>query len=427
MQRKDTVRRHLPSRGALIRLVVFAGLPLLSAASPILVIPSLTAALGAPGWGAIAVGQSVGTFGALLVSFGWAIEGSSRAAASDAADRRQLYRDSVGSRSITAAAALPAVVLIACLVPTTHPSDAAVMALATALSGALPTWYFIGTGQPVLLALFDTVPRVLAAVVAAVVLPFVPEGWVYPTILLSFTLISAVLAVRTIAGTFLAPPTRQHARQLRRNVLIVLSSAVSSGYGSLSLTLVTVASPLATIDYAAGTRVLALGTSFAGSLSNAVQSWVSSPVLSQSHLMKRRRTALLGSSCAGGVAAIGLYIAFPAVASVLFSDRIQLSSAAQAFVCACLWLIVIGMSASFHVLIPSATTRTVAISGIVTTCVGVPLLLIGAAFGNAEGALLGLMCTEIVSTSIQLGACVKLFVVHARAAGSAGGSLPEPA
>ena len=389
---------------------------MLSAASPILVIPSLTAALGATGWGAIAVGQSIGAFGALLVSFGWAIEGPSRAAASDMADRRLLYRDSMASRSITSTVALPAVVLIAYLVPTAHPIDAALMALAGALSGALPTWYFIGTGQPVLLALFDTLPRLLAAIVAAVVLPWVPQGWVYPTTLLSFVVMSSFIAVRVIAGVFLALPTPQHLRVLGRSVLIVLSSAISSGYGSLSLTLVTVASPLATVDYAAGTRVLALGTSFAGSLSNALQSWVSSPLLSEDQLVRRRRTALLTSAGAGGLSAIALYLAFPAISAVLFSGRIHVSHATRALICTCLWLIIMGMSASFHVLIPSATTRTVAISGIVTACVGVPLLVIGARLGNAEGALLGLVCTEIVSTSIQLGACIRLFIRHARVA-----------
>ena len=407
---QDSVARSRRIRGAaLLRLSVFAGLPLLSAASPILVIPSLTAVLGARGWGAIAVGQSVGTFGALLVSFGWSIEGPSRAAASDHGERRILYGESMASRLLTSVLTLPLTVVVAFLVPTPDRPAASLMALAAAASGLLPTWFFIGTGQPIRLALFDTIPRVLAAIVAVVLLPLVRQGWVYPTVLLSTICIAAGVSSKLLTGAFFKRPNLGHLQQLRASGLLVLSSLISSGYGSLSLTFVAAASPLAAVDYAAGTRVLALATSFAGSISNALQGWVSSARHPEGELYRRRGLALSGSVVGGGLAASVLFISFPLVSSFLFSGRVSLSATEKACVAICLWLIVIGMSASFHVLIPSRKTRAVALSGIATTIVGVPTLIIGSHLGRAEGALIGLTMTETLSTTIQILACITVF------------------
>jgi O-antigen/teichoic acid export membrane protein len=202
---------------------VFAALPILSALSTLLIIPSITNVLGSAGWSSLAVGQSVGMFAALIVNFGWSVDGPGRVAGRSREERSRIFRLSLTSRFITCIIALPVAGLIAYFAAPAFRTSSALIAVATALAGALPSWYFIGIGSPFSLAIFDTIPRFLAAFASVFVLVVLPSEYVYPIILLTMMSTSIVVSAVRISGRTLIVPSRADWVLLRRNSVLVFS------------------------------------------------------------------------------------------------------------------------------------------------------------------------------------------------------------
>ena len=139
-------------------------MPFLALLAPFLFLPVLARLAGADAWVAIALGQSVGGFAALVAGLGYA---DPRAAAGRG---RLGAAGAVASSPPACTPALPAwlvaaaggVVVAALLAPDDHRAEAAVMAGAMSLSALAPTWYWIGVGRALPILWSEVLPRMVA-------------------------------------------------------------------------------------------------------------------------------------------------------------------------------------------------------------------------------------------------------------------------
>lgn len=123
-------------------------------------IPIVIRSAGPEGWASIALGQSVGGIGAVLVSLGWGVSGPMKLAAADVADHAALLRTSFLTRSL---AGLPVAVVsaaISLLLTPSHHLEAVLGCLTTLALAFNSTWYFLGKSDPVGLLVLDALPRV---------------------------------------------------------------------------------------------------------------------------------------------------------------------------------------------------------------------------------------------------------------------------
>lgn len=117
---------------------------------------------------AVAVGQSLGAVGMVIIDFGWSISGSAAVARMPGVElRANLYARSLGARLWLA---IPALVTTCAGAAWLSPSPLTLLqAVVGASAGFSAAWYFIGVSEPRALMLYETVPRAAAAVCAVIV------------------------------------------------------------------------------------------------------------------------------------------------------------------------------------------------------------------------------------------------------------------
>lgn len=149
-----------PSAGSWSKRLLFL-LPLLVQALVTLgTIPIVIVSAGPEKWAAIALGQSVGGIGAVLVSLGWGVSGPMKLASLEIAEHAQLLRMSFLTRSL---AGLPVALIltgVSVLITADHHLEAALGCLTTLLLAFNSTWYFLGKSDPVGLLKLDALPRI---------------------------------------------------------------------------------------------------------------------------------------------------------------------------------------------------------------------------------------------------------------------------
>lgn len=373
--------RALPIR----RLTGFLGLPLISAIAPFLVLPVLLSQVGTQAWAAIAIGQSVGTGASAVVLLGWPVIGPTLVA-EDPGRQHRLFADSVVSRLTVLAVAAPVAMLLAgVLAPGGQRPTALLMALASALLGLSPSWFFIGTGRPGAIARWDTVPRVGATGVAAFLVGLVPWAWLYPAVL---AVTSAVLVVAVSARYGERGPIRP----LRTTATVVRqqwAAASVSGQAALTATLpmalLATVAPGAVAGFAAIDRVARLTTFVLTPVGQAFQGWVSEPSPDRP---RRRRTALLVTVAAGVLLATAFLIGADELLRVLFAAKIEVPYLAVVCEAGAIVGVSLGLTLGFHHLVPLRLSNWLALStavGIVVASTG--MVLLAPRFGVAGGAL----------------------------------------
>lgn len=231
----------------LAKLLGFTGFPLLALAIPIILFPVVARLTDEAGWSSVLAGQAIGTFAGTLVLWGWNIEGPVRIARSaHPTDRAAIYMDSLRTRIVLLIVVVPIVTLLVALVST--PSsfvDALSMALAAMLAGVSPAWFCIGLGKPRFLAQYDTIPRVIATLLATPLLLLTRQIWIFPVLLVLAISLALVLFHRRIGaeGGWLPESISGALKEIRRQLSTAGINVAANIYAS---------SP---VPIAAGTRV----------------------------------------------------------------------------------------------------------------------------------------------------------------------------
>jgi O-antigen/teichoic acid export membrane protein len=372
----------------------------LAALTPLLAIPSITHHVGAVGWGAVAIGQAVGTFTMVVVTFGWSTTGSTTAALTQPGDRPSLYRESVYSRLVIAAFALPLSCVICVLIaPADHRAVVLLTCLGFGIWGLSPTWYYTGTGQASRVAAYETLPKLAAALGCVLSLQFVHSALVYGACFLGAGCISSVVSAFRIVGRLPWSPPSELRAHLQGNATLTVGRVVAGGFSTLAVPLVAGVSPSAVPLFAAAERFRSFAWMGINSVSMAFQGWIGGNGPGEP-MRKRQRRALLATTGTGVIAGLGLAIGLPAVDQWIFSGEVEVPALLATVAGGTTAVVAVSISLTFHYLGPAKDGRTVLLGALAGSVIGVPAIALLAARAGARGASIGVLIAEVAVLSV---------------------------
>lgn len=384
--------------GVLGRLVGFTVLPLLALVMPFLLMPTISAMVGTPGWSSVYAGQSVGVIASVLILWGWNVDGTVAVAqTTDAAERAGLYARSMRTRLLLAAVLTPLAALVAGLLfaKPGFAGETAAMTVAYAVLGLSPAWYCVGAGRPVLLALYDALPRFVATVGAAVLLPVTGQLWVFPALMIVASAVALVVFQRRYApGRPWWPTGRGTLAELgeqRHTAGINLAGQV---YAMTPAPIANATLPAAPAGALSTTdQLYRLGLFSAVALGNALQGWTLEPGIAD---RRRRHLVALAAHAALGVAGIGvLLVAGPPVGAFLSSGQGTPTAGL---------LLMYGLAFAFlstatplirNLLIPAGHQPLVLRVTLIAAALGLAVMVLAGLAGVAEGVAGGMAASEL--------------------------------
>lgn len=392
------------SPGLARRILAFAGLPFLSLLTPFLFLPLLARVAGAEAWLAIAVGQSVGAFLALIVALGYNTVGPTMVALVAPENKPSLLRRSVLARAtLFLPCAAIAVTISMVIAPASHGIEAGTMSLAMVLTGLSSAWYMIGLGRAGLIVLYEILPRILATAAAAAALVLWGQVIWYPMLLIAAGVVSVVwYLLRTVGMSALVQKRPGEIREVMAfNRSAMATEIVAGAYNSLAVTFVSLtASTAQAASYVSGDKLYRIGQYSASALGNALQGWVVEDDRAQ--FANRARRALLLHT-ALGVVGFAMFAGFgPWLSAVLFGETVAIDEPTALGLGVATFAIAVGTALGRVILIGLGARREFLTCVIIGASFGVPaILVLSAAFGAAGGAW-GLAIGELASITSQL-------------------------
>lgn len=404
-------------KSLMTRFAGFIGFPLLALAIPLVLLPVIARITDSSGWSSTLAGQAIGIFAGTVILWGWNIDGPVRIArASREEIRAAIYVTSLRTRILLFLVAVPAVTALVAVVSSPGAfTDAISMALASALAGLSPSWFCIGLGKPRLLAIYDTLPRVLATVAAAPLLLLTRQIWIYPVLLLLCVAIALLAFHRQIGATgrWFPLPGSGAFRELRGQLSTAGINVAANAYGSSPVPIAsgTRVSDVAAASFGSGDQLFRYGTFAIAAMGNTFQSWTIEPGIPN---RRQRQTAaitahaVLGLSGAGILALLG-----PWASSLIFG----LDKQAAQSVCVIYGVAYIFLSVSTplirNLLIPGGRQQLVLGATIATAVVGIAAMVTAGAFGSAEGIAWGMALGEAAMFFFLLPAALREYgAVH---------------
>ncbi|KQR21167.1 lipopolysaccharide biosynthesis protein [Microbacterium sp. Leaf151] len=383
------------------RLVGFTLIPAVAAVSPLLVLPAVSRSAGPDGWASAIAGESVGTFAAIAVAYGWTTVGPALISiAPDDTRRGRLYRDAILVRLLTSLVALPLLVVVCVLVAAPgYGLLAALMGLQGALIGLSFTWFSVGVGDPRSILFYDALPRLGVAVLSMVAILSGLPVEVYPLAGILVTVVGTTLFSLRLLRRYPSPwpPLREVPGLFRVGAPVALNDAALGAYSSVPTPLVNViATGTAAAGFASADKMAKLGQFLPLTLANALQSW--SAEVGGGARLRRLKVALALHGGFGVLGMIVLGLFGPPVSALMFGDP----AAAPLGVCFALGLAFamysLRTSMTRHVLFPAGEQTAVMRATLAATVVGIPLMVAGGALFGPLGVAAGYALTESIST-----------------------------
>jgi O-antigen/teichoic acid export membrane protein len=389
------------------RLAGFVAVPLISAIAPLVVIPAITAQLGGAAWASVAVAQSVGSAGGVLVELGWGLNGPQRVAKAAPKSRSRIYALSVGTKALVAIPTLiPVLAITAFVAPSDVPSSL-VLAIAFMLSAFSPAWYLIGEGLPARILLIDAVPRLAAASMAALLIGFFGATLaIYAGLMLIAAAIPPWLGWR-FSRARVSVITGLGRRRLfwlvRAQGYALGGRAASALYIALPVALVGLSSPSSLVLFSAAERLMRLSLALLQSVPNSLQAWVGSVAASDPASRKRRvRRAIAGNVVVGLIAGAGFAALAPWVSTWLFSGEANLGHELSILAGIVILITCSSRATGGLGLVAQGNIRAVAFSAACGAIVGIPGILILSHLLGAAGGFLGEVLAESTVIFIQI-------------------------
>jgi O-antigen/teichoic acid export membrane protein len=392
------------ARGLSRRILAFAGVPFLALIAPFLFLPVLARVAGAEAWVAIAVGQSVGGFVALVSGLGYPTLAPPQVAIASAERRRRFLATSLHTRvPIWLVGAIVGAVIAALLAPRSHGAEAAIMAASISLAGLAPTWYWIGVGRALPILWFEVLPRMVATLVATGIL-LAGGGLLWYPVLLGIAMIAgpAVVYARFAGREVFRPARADIGAVYRLHPPAVIAETAAGAYNALAVTLVTAVTPLTqSARYVSGDKVYRIGQYAVTALGNALQGWVAEALEHRDILGRRLRIAVLLHAALGILGLIAFTLMGPLVTSILFGDAVAIDGlTALGFGVATLG-ISLGTACGRIGLVTIGARKTFMVCVLIAAGIGVAGLLVGGALWGADGAACGLGIAELASGLLQ--------------------------
>lgn len=383
------------------RLIGFTLLPALAAVSPLLVLPIVSRVAGPAGWSSAIAGESIGTFAAIAIAYGWGSIGPALVSvAGDDQRRGQLYRESLVVRLLTSAIALPILAALCWLVAS---PGFELFTILMGVQGALIAWTFswfaAGIGNPWSIAWYDAIPRLVVAIAAAAAIAITGNLELYPAGGIVVTLIGtgwySVNLLRRYPATW--PTMRSLPRLFRAGAPVAVNDAALGAYQSVPAPLVNLtAVPISAAGFASADKMLKLGQFLPITLANALQSWIGE--VDGRVRAQRMRSAVMAHAGFGLLGGLIFATAGPAVSQLLFGVEAAAPIAICVFFGISFALYSVRTSLTRHLLFPAGRTGTVVRATVVATAIGFPAM-IALSFGfGPVGVAAGLTATEAIAS-----------------------------
>lgn len=381
----------------IIRLLGFTGLPLLSLVTPFLLLPILSRLVGEAGWSSLLAGQAIGTFGATVISWGWNMQGPVQIAQNlSPAFRAELYRESIRTRLVLSLAVLPVVSFLAAFLAVPELRlEAVAMSWTTALGGLSVAWYCIGVGQPSLLAKFDTVPRVIATLVAIPIVLATGLIWLYGVLLVLAVATSLVLFQR-----WAVPRGRTTFTHWRETAATLKSQMASAGISASGNTYAATPLPIAQafVDPAPAGQFGSADTAYrfglfsVMALGNTFQGWVLE--LGDSSERRRHLLAIWSHVALGVIGGALLALLGPWATEILFGPPVRATQLTCLFYGLAFFFISAASPFTRNLLIPFGGEKLILVWTAVSAVLGVGTM-VAAGTGNwVEGIAMGMAGSE---------------------------------
>ncbi|WP_448389056.1 lipopolysaccharide biosynthesis protein [Microbacterium aurum] len=394
------------------RLVGFMIPPALAAISPLVALPFVSRSAGPSGWASAIAGEAVGTFIAIVIGYGWAAVGPAlvSVAATDA-ERVRLYRDSLLVRLAIAVIGLPVLGVLCWFIAS---PGAEWLTLLMGAQGALIalsfTWYCAGVGDPRTIIIYDAIPRVVATVLASVVIALTGAVVLYPIAGIVVTVAGTAMFTARLLHRHPGPwPTaRELPALLRSGFPVALNDAALSAYSSVPAPLVNVTAPaVAAAGYASADKMFKLGSILPFTLASALQRWVGE--VNGSDRADRLRVALMTHAALGLAGGVGLAALGSWVSLLLFGA--DATAPTNVLVAMGLVFVFLSLRTSMtrHILFPAGAARVVVRATLVASALGVPAMIVLALTIGPVGAAIGYALTEGAATILLWGPCAATF------------------
>lgn len=351
-------------------------------------------------WAAVGLGQSIGGVAAIACTFGWNLSGPTRWADSPADRRLTLYADSLVNRLIVTFAVVPLAVAASWALAPEHEQLLVVsMAAATMSVGLAPTWFNIAEGRIAALNLYNFIPRSAASLGAAGLVLLGAPPIVYPTMLLTLSVLAAVVfTARLLYGSKvrLSGIGRTFATQTRSAAIDFMGGSFGAANVALVASQVSVAE---LASYTSAQRVYQLGIVALMVLSQSLQGWTVDPKADRTH---RGRIAVKAHVLLGVVGGLFIGLAGPFVSGLLFSDAHAAPLSVTCLLALAFFLVSFGTGTGVHVLIPHGYQRTLMWATVTALVLGVPgVLVLAHAYGQVGGAV-GLAISQLGAVLVQI-------------------------
>ncbi|MEZ2389052.1 polysaccharide biosynthesis protein [bacterium RCC_150] len=384
----------------LLRLAGFTLLPLLALVLPFLLLPVISRVAGAAGWSSITSGQAIGVFAATIILWSWNISGPvAIARGRDPQDRAAIYSKSVRTRIVIGAMVLPVMSIITAFVAHDgYRLDAITMAWSTALTGFSPAWYGIGTGQPRILAIYDTLPRFCAALLSVPVILITGQIWIYGILALAATIAASIAFHRRFGeeGTWFPKQPANVMGEIIPETGTAAINFAGSAYASSPVPIATATVPVATATagFASADSIYRFGLFSVVAVGNTFQSWTLEGRAEEAR--RRHAVALLTHLGLGAVGALGLGFLGPWASGILFGDPVKADSLTAAYYGVSFFFLSASTPLIRNLLIPAGRQKTVLAWTGLSAAVGVVFMVIAGLGSNVPGVALGMAVSEAI-------------------------------
>lgn len=393
--------------GGMSRMAGFATSMLLLAAASLIAIPAMVAASGPRAMAAIVAGQAIGAVAAVVIAYGWVVTGPAQIARGDRETRLSEYVRSLTLRLTLLLPVAGLAALIAWLVARDFAWFAALGCLSAATIGLTANWYFVGLSRPILLLLFETLPRVAGTTIGIVLMYRGAEAdaglWgMLGGMLGAFALSSLWIVASGTRAPGWWRPTTSVFRILREQIHGVSASAVSAVYAALPIVIVGfVALPVqpgfALLDKFQK-QVNAALTAYV----SVMQGWV--PRAAGASLHQRIRQALLVTAAGSALLAAGIALLGAPVVEWLGNGQIPVSGLAIALMGAVVGMALLGAVLTSACLVALGKLAYMARVTAISSVVGLVLVALLAPQWGVVGAEAGVLAGFTVRVLLGLRA-----------------------
>lgn len=382
------------------RLSGFSASIILSTIIGVFTIPLLVRALGADTWASIGVLQTTGQLAAVFVAFGWGATGPSIAASTAPAERVDFYRHSFRIRGVLYLAAVPVVAVLLFFLLRGDILLAVLGAVVYVLPGLGAGWYFTGVARPMAFFLCEAVPSSMGAVAGVIAATVTQQAWVVPAcqlvgsgtaVLLSYRLISRGRDRNAAPAVY---PRFWASLQAQRHAMT--TGVTSAVYVAMPVLMVTVFFPSALPVYSIADRFLRYASIAFLPIQQFFQGWVPSEA---ERVDRRAKIALLAGVVVGVVGGACIAVLSPIV-SVWFGIHVPFEVSLP------LGIAFVGVALSglvgYACLVVLGQTRFLARSTVIGAVIGIPALIVTAAFHSLPAVAASVAGTELIVAAVQI-------------------------